>query len=167
MQEVLHEKAGKQPNSQPEKLQKAYQQHISALALKEKNFLPLRDIEESRQTDRGIYELLTSKAKEHLEEVCNKEKIKNLNTYASSILRSGTLGEQKNYTLLYTRDLDEQGKKDFIEQIEEYHHHNRLKKKSYAELLKDIKQYITNQNPDMLQNQKLVKQTTLDNGGRD
>lgn len=164
---MLYEKAGKQPNSQPEKLQKTYQQHISALALKEKNFLPLRDIEESSQTDRGIYELLTSKAKEHLEEVCNKEKIKNLNTYAASILRSGTLGEQKNYTLLYTRDLDEQGKKDFIEQIEEYHHHNRLKKKSYAELLKDIKQYIINQNPDMLQNQKLVKQTTLDNGGRD
>ena len=164
---MLYERAEKQPNAQPEKLQKAYQQHISALALKENKFLPLRDVEESRQTDGVMYSLLNLKAKEHLEEVCNKEKLKNLNTYASGMLRSGSLSEQKNYTLLYTRDLDEQGRKDFIAQIEEYHHHNRLKKKSYAELLKDIKQYIINQNPDMLQNQKVAKQTTLDNGGRD
>lgn len=164
---MLYERAGKQPNSQPEKLQKAYQQHISALTLKENKFLPLRDVEESRQTDRGIYELLTSKAKEHLEEVCNKEKIKNLNTYAASMLRSGILSEQKHYTLLYTRDLDVQGKKNFIMQIEEYHHHNRLKKKSYAELLKDIKQYIISQNPDMKQNQEISKASHLDNTGRD
>lgn len=164
---LLYQKLSQNSEDNPEKLQKAYQQQISANVLSKNKFLELQAIEESRQTDGIMYSLLSSKAKEHLEEVCGKEKIKNLNTYASGMLRSGSLSEQKNYTPLYTRELDKQGKQKFIEQIEEFHRHNRLKSKSFADLLKELKQYIINQNPDMKQNQMVGKQSTQDNSGRE
>lgn len=146
---LLYKKAGEHPEAKPQKLQKACQQHISAEVLKGKSFPELCEAEKSRQTDGRLYALLSDKAREHLENVCRREKIQILERYVASVLRSGALSDYKSYTLLYTRELDEAGRADFLARLNDFHARNRSKSEPASALRAELKKYVRACNPDM------------------
>jgi len=146
---LLYKKAGEHPEAKPQKLQKAYQQHISAEVLKGKSFPELCEAEKSRQTDGRLYALLSAKAREHLEDVCRREKIQVFERYVASVLRSGALSDYKSYTLLYTRELDEAGRADFLARLKDFHARNCSKSEPVSALRAELKKYVRACNPDM------------------
>ena len=157
---LLYKKAGEFSAAKPQKLQKAYQQHISASIIKCKNFSELYEAEKTQQSDKLLYTLLSERAKEHLEEVCHNEKINIFDRYVASVLRLGNLSEYKKYNVLYTRELDQQGQADFLKKLNDFHLKNHLKTEPTAILSAKFKKYIRECNPDMKPTQEstVIKQ---------
>ena len=93
--------------------------------------------------------MLSDKAREHLENVCRREKIQILERYVASVLRSGALSDYKSYTLLYTRELDEVGRADFLARLNDFHARNRAKSEPASALRAELKKYVRACNPDM------------------
>ena len=55
----------------------------------------------------------------------------------------------KSYTLLYTRELDEAGRADFLARLNDFHARNRSKSEPASALRAELKKYVRACNPDM------------------
>ena len=93
--------------------------------------------------------MLSARAREHLEDVCRREKIQVFERYVASVLRSGALSDYKSYTLLYTRELDEAGRADFLARLKDFHARNCSKSEPVSALRAELKKYVRACNSDM------------------
>lgn len=144
-------------------LQTEFSRWISAQINTARNFYDVIKLEKSRRAQDDSHELyagLSAEAKIRLEQICVKEMKKQLDEYVKAAVLRGRSSDYVAYGELYSRNMNEDGRKAFAEKVISVNQRYKEDKSKQKELTEELKNYIMAENPSVFQADKAQKNIT-------